>query len=253
MNRKHWDTLAETFETSVLEISKMDLNGVLDEEVGRVAKGLKSRGVAADLGCGPGSLLPLLSRKFATVHAVDFSTKLLEGAARRCDAPNVRLLQRSLTGDKPLPFKADVSFCVNALISPRAALREKMFGMIRGGTKKGGHGVFVVPSLESLFHAFHALIRCRTREGMPRARALRLADDLFEEEVISPVGGVVDIGSVPTKCFLREELVTVLEDAGFEVERIRRIEFSWEEEIENAPRWLKAPYPWDWLAVAKRV
>lgn len=252
MNRKHWDILAGDFEASVLEISNQDLGGVLEEEVDRLATGLKSRGVAADLGCGPGSLLPVLARKFGTVYGVDFAAKLLEEAGRRCEAPNLRLLQHSLTGGKPLPFKADVSFCVNALINPRAGLREKMLRAVRGATKKGGRCVFVVPALESTLHTFQAMIRCRVKEGAGHARELRLADGVFKEEVLSPVGGIVDIGSVATKCFLREELVTVLEDARFAVERIRKIEFSWDEEIENAPDWLKAPYPWDWLVVARK-
>ena len=41
-------------------------------------------------------------------------------------------------------------------------------------------------------------------------------------------------------------------DAGFEVKKIQRVQYPWHEEMTNAPAWLEAPYPWDWLVLARR-
>jgi hypothetical protein len=51
---------------------------------------------------------------------------------------------------------------------------------------------------------------------------------------------------------MREEIITFLSDIGFEVGKVSRIQYPWHEEMTDAPSWLKGPYPWDWLVVAKR-
>ncbi|MHC4656758.1 MAG: hypothetical protein ACYS91_17335 [Planctomycetota bacterium] len=64
MSKGYWDSLAPCFEQSVMQIAEHDLDSTLKNEIRRVAKG---RRLAADLGCGAGSLLPLLCRSFSTV------------------------------------------------------------------------------------------------------------------------------------------------------------------------------------------
>ncbi|NIP24102.1 MAG: hypothetical protein GWN67_07875 [Phycisphaerae bacterium] len=51
---------------------------------------------------------------------------------------------------------------------------------------------------------------------------------------------------------MREEIITFLSDMGFEVGTVSRVQYPWHEEMTNAPSWLKVPYPWDWLVVARR-
>ena len=249
MNKTSWDSLAGNFEHNVLEIANCDMHSTLKKEITRVAKG---RRLAADLGCGAGSLLPLLCRKFSTVYAVDYSTALIQEAQTRVKSPKVQFIRHNLAGDRPLPFAADVTFCVNALINPRHSIRRKIAQSIFNATKKNGLTVIVLPSLESVFHTYHTLIRCQVRQGRKRHQAVRSMNRLFGTEVISPAEGIVTIGSSPTKCFMHEEIKMFLSDTGFEVTKIRRIEYPWTEEITNAPKWLKAPYPRDWLVIARR-
>jgi ubiquinone/menaquinone biosynthesis C-methylase UbiE len=87
MDTKYWNSLAKNFEDHVLEISAQDKHGVLKNEIAKAAKGAIT---AADLGCGTGSLLPLLSPKFKTVYAVDYAAELLEKAERRFHLKNIR-------------------------------------------------------------------------------------------------------------------------------------------------------------------
>ncbi|MHC4160288.1 MAG: class I SAM-dependent methyltransferase, partial [Planctomycetota bacterium] len=116
MSKTSWDSLAPCFEQNVMQIAEHDLDSTLENEIRRIAKG---RRLAADLGCGIGSLLPLLCENFSTVYAIDFSPALLNEAKNRLSCPNVHFIQHNLAGDKRLPVAADVTFCVNALITDR--------------------------------------------------------------------------------------------------------------------------------------
>ncbi|HCQ39934.1 MAG TPA: SAM-dependent methyltransferase, partial [Verrucomicrobiales bacterium] len=58
MDRQYWDSLADSYEDDLLEISREDLEGALSEELNSLGEKAES---VADLGCGPGSLLPLLA------------------------------------------------------------------------------------------------------------------------------------------------------------------------------------------------
>jgi len=249
MSSKSWNSLASDFENDVLEITTHDLSGALKQQVRRVAKGQKT---AADLGCGPGSLLPLLCRQFRTVHAVDYAAELLKVAGQRYKFTNVQYLKHDLAGKKALPFKVDVTFSVNALICKSDDMRHNMAKTLWQATKKKGRCVVVVPSMESVTHVHQALARCNERDGMSRAQAVAAMNRHYKKTILSQVGGIVSIGGVPTKCYTREEISIFLAETGFTIEKILRVEYPWSEEIDHAPRWLKEPYPWDWLVVGKK-
>ncbi len=251
VDKESWDSLADSFEADVLEIPDEDLHGILVEEIAKLSAG--GHGEAADLGCGAGSLLPALEGAFSRIHAVDFAPGLLEQARLRAGSPRICFRKHDLSSGRPLPFTVDVTFCVNVLIHPRHEVREKMIRSVFRTTRKRGRCLVVVPSMEAVLHTYQTLIRIESRAGRARARALRAASRLFGKEVLDPVDGIVDIGTVPTKCYTREEITNFLVDAGFEIERVRRVEFPWSEEIDHAPSWLGAPYPWDWLVVARRA
>jgi hypothetical protein len=57
---------------------------------------------------------------------------------------------------------------------------------------------------------------------------------------------------MPTKHYLREELILLLEQEGFNIKSIQKVEYDWKTEFVKPPRWLKEPYPWDWMCVAKK-
>ena len=60
------------------------------------------------------------------------------------------------------------------------------------------------------------------------------------------------IDGVPTKHWLREELQVALRAAGFVVESVDKVEYGWDTEFPDPPRWMKDPWPWDWAVAARR-
>ncbi|NNC86955.1 MAG: class I SAM-dependent methyltransferase [Akkermansiaceae bacterium] len=249
MDKAYWDSMEDRFGVDVLEIAREECGGHLRAEIAHLGGPRRS---AADLGCGPGSLLPLLAEQFAEVIAVDFSQPLLDRAADAHPLPNLRFVRHDLSRGGPVPFAVDAAICVNALLSPSPGAREAMLAAVHAATKPGGAALVVVPAFESVFHVYHSLIRCRRREGKPSGLDPKGADRLLRDEVESFADGVVRLSGVPTKYWMREELAAAMEDAGFAIERVRKIEYPWEEELEEPPAWLQTPNPWDWLVVARR-
>ena len=64
--------------------------------------------------------------------------------------------------------------------------------------------------------------------------------------------GMVDINGVATKHYLKEELIVLLKDLRFDIASIEKVEYDWSTEFDQPPRWMKEPYPWDWLILAKK-
>src|SRR5690606_14003738 len=64
--------------------------------------------------------------------------------------------------------------------------------------------------------------------------------------------GIIYIDNVPTKHFMRPELDVVFTAAGFTLTKVDKVEYAWDTELASPPRWLKEPYPWDWLVECKK-
>ena len=64
--------------------------------------------------------------------------------------------------------------------------------------------------------------------------------------------GVVQIDQVETKHFLKEELEILLNNRGLRTLEVEKIEYPWTSEFTSPPRWMQAPFPWDWLFVAQK-
>ncbi len=249
MNQRYWDKLAKSFSKDVIELAKEDRNGVLLEELDKLASRRKT---VTDLGCGPGILIPELVKRFRSVCAVDFSKKLLAVAAQRYPDPKVTFLQADLTQPIEPDSPSDVTVCSSVLILASRKKRRRVMESIVRFTRKGGTVIVTVPSLESCIHVYQTLVRLRKElggnNGMSRPEARRQ----LAAELPSVLDGNVSIRGVLTKHWMQDEITQHIADAGLTVERVRRVDFSWESEIDAAPDWLGAPFPWDWMIVARR-
>ena len=250
MDRNYWDSLADCYEEDLLEIAREDRAGALGEEL--AALGGAGIGVA-DLGCGPGSLLPLLTRHFGKVIAVDYAPQLLKQARQRCRSRKVSYACHDLSRGRNLPFQVEVVCCINALIDPNRGKRLGMLRSLRSAMSREGVAIIVVPALESVFHVYHTLRTIREREGVPEGLDSNGAERMMREELDSFTGGIVRVGGTPTKYWMREELVATLAEQELEVRRVRKVEYPWSEEIENPPGWLQGAGPWDWLVICGGV
>ena len=201
-----------------------------------------------------GSFLPLLSEAFKEVCAYDFSSACLEQAQ---DAygylENVSFQQADLTDETLTLGKTDFAFCCNVAISPSYTVREKIFHNIQRYLNPGGHLMLIVPSLESALYSGFRLFDWNLKAGYAPSNAIRCGFECDSVPTAKRYQGIIDIEKVPTKHYLKEELVVLLSDMQMTVKMVEKIEYDWSTEFSDPPSWMKSPYPWDWLVVAQKA
>ncbi len=240
MDEKYWDRVARDYDEEIFDSLASDRNGVMLRYLDRFALG--PRATAFDVGCGVGKYLPALAQRFGTVHAADLSAECVRRAQAACaHLKNVFITKGDLSRKDVSRGKADFVLCANVLIMPSRKTRAGILKRLAGMLKRGGGLLLLVPSLESSLYA-HA----RRAEWLRRSRGTRVPAGTTLPPGRGVLRGLLSIDGVPTKHWLREELETTLAGLGFRDIAVEKVEYGWDTEFEKPPRWMKAPWPWDW-------
>ncbi len=251
MNRAYWEDLAGSYDEQIFSVLRHDRDGLLAQLIARHGSAHKT---AADLGCGPGQITPLLAQKFGEVHACDLSESLLEHAKVNCgEQSHVHFHRFDLTSTGAAPFApADFVLCVNVILSADLEKREGLWENITRLVAAGGTLVLVLPSHESALYTNFRRLDWHVRAGLEADDAIRhsLARD---GNVPQLEHGVRGIEGVKTKHYLREEIIVQLQDRSLQVESVEKLLYGWEVEFADPPEWLGSPHPWNWLVVARRT
>jgi hypothetical protein len=145
-----------------------------------------------------------------------------------------------------------VGLLINVMIMPNAEHRQNILDNARRNLATSGCLIVAVPSIEAAHYSSHRLLEWYCREGTSRHAALRRLDAAVNKSTLSIVDGIIEIQGSPTKHYLREELLTLFANNRFHVLEELRIEYDWEEDFEDPPKWLNEPWPWDWLFVVEK-
>lgn len=250
MEPDDWKNPARDYDGEVLSVFNHDREGkvrALIEALGN------PRHTATDLGCGTGPFLPLLCDNFGSVLACDYSQQMLRQAKRR----HRRRSNLNFAGidlrKMPTPATADFVLCINVLLSPALADRELLWRHLRASVRPGGRIALVVPSLESGLLVRHRRIEWSLRNKIPSAKAVRASFDKGDPDAAHIAhDGLLDAGGTLTKHYLREELAATGARFDLAVLSCEKIEYPWRTEFARPPRWMREPYPWDWLLLLER-
>ncbi len=250
MNRAYWDELSEDYDEQIFSVLRSDDTGQIAECIAQHADPTHT---AADLGCGPGQITPLLAAQFGHVHACDISQGLLESARQNCHPyENVDFHRYDLANTQPPSFApVDFVVCVNVLLTADLEIRERLWERVTSLVGHQGTLLLVLPSHESALYTNFRRLDSHVRSGHSGADAVHHGLDR-EGNVPQLEQGVRGIDGVKTKHFLREEIMVQLADRSLQVEQISKITYDWATEFADPPEWLGAPHPWNWLVVAKR-
>jgi SAM-dependent methyltransferase len=195
---------------------------------------------AVDLGCGVGRCLPLLSKFFGKVVGIDFSAACLARASELvASMSNVTLIHADASYYREGADTFDVAVAINSVIAASAETRKRILRTANSLLKRRGLLLLVVPAFESLICEEYVLGRSLVTAGGFYSPSKQVPWD--------PTVVVVD--GVPTKYFVREEILYALSDAGYGHPSISRVDYSWQALGIPAPK-ETMPVPWDWLAVA---
>jgi SAM-dependent methyltransferase len=248
MKREYWNKLAGCYEDKIFSVLHNDRKQLVVQQIRKLGTPEKT---ACDYGCGIGLFLPYLADNFQKVFAIDISRGLIAKAKKKCSRlSNIEYIAADLAANGLRLPNTHFILSVNAIIMPSLACRMRILDVMAGHILKNGHLLLVVPSLESAMLTDFRLIEVNLRNGFGPASAVRAG---FEKSNPPRLQGIVAIEDVPTKHYLKEELVALLERRGLRIREIRKIEYPWDTEFDSPPGWMKQPYPWDWLVVAQKT
>jgi len=239
--RAHWNRIGSDYQDEIFDVFRSDRLKIIPKII---AKHANPEHTAIDFGCGTGRAFEYLSPLFKSVFAVDISDNLL-GIAQKSGFKNIRFKQHDLT--KPLKVSADFGFCCNVVMLPEVDLNKRMLRNIRRSIKEGGNVAIVMPSLESFFYSGWRLIEWFKKE-QEKIDTSELAG--FKGSKTDLIQGIVRIDNVKTKHYLETELIVLFTEAGFTNVNINKVEYDWTSEFSSPPKWMKEPYPWDWIVEA---
>lgn len=246
MNRSYWEKIAPDYNDEIFDVLKNDSKGVIVSAVEKIASGEKT---VIDIGCAIGKWLPLLSRKFKKVYAVDISSENLNIAKKLfSELTNIEYSRVDMSNPRAKMPLCDVGICINAILTDSLKKRSTFFSNLKKCIKKNGYLILVIPSLESCM--LTSIIRQRWNPDKDAVDVMNKKKSSVRLKNI--LQGNAEIDKVPTKHYLKEELQLLLANEGFETETFQKIEYKWSTEFLKPPKWLKEPVPWDWMIVAKK-
>ena len=254
MGEKYWDRTALDYDNKILDVVANDRKQIVIKHINKFASKQSKESIAFDFGCGTGKNLPILAKIFGTVYAIDISRNCLQFGQEACShLDNIIYVKTDLSNNGAKLGKAHFGLCINVIIMPCFEKRMGIFKTISGHIFRGGHFLLVVPSLESALYSNLQLIQMNMKDGASYARAS--ASGLSSESAadVSIPDGILNLDGVLTKHYLKQELLVLLRGLRFRVISIEEIEYPWKTEFIDPPRWMKEPYPWDWLVVSQKI
>jgi SAM-dependent methyltransferase len=247
---ENWSQVAKNYETEFVDPYLPEVRNPLPDVLEELA-GEGDR-VAADLGCGVGPLLPLLSQRFRHVYAVDFAEGMLARARERCTGlENVEFLRSSLTDLGPLAGRVDVATAVNSLVLPDVGALDTALAQVHASLRPGGHLIGIVPAMDAV-HYFTMLLVDRAREvGMPTAQARKNAAHHAEHALYDFAFGDFRYRGIEQHFWQPFEVKYRLRRAGFRDVRLQKVRLAWHQ-FGCARDLGHRPPPWDWFFQARQ-
>jgi len=244
----HWNKIADKYETEVLNAFESDKDKKL---ASFFAKHGNRNHKAIDFGCGIGNGFHYLSSRFKEVLAIDISQNCLD-VARTKPFDNIKFQKKDLTKKGLRLSPVEFVLCSNVAIFAEVEKNYQILRNVSKSLKKNGNALFVIPSLEStMFYAWR-MIDWYRREGIKLNKIPKSEFNYYRKDVRDILQGIVEIDGRPTKHYSHSELQVIFKEAKLEVTAIERLEYDWKTEFSHPPKWMKDPYPWDWLVECRR-
>jgi len=246
--QEHWNRIAPSYNDEIFDVFQSDRKKKLPKYFKKHAGKNKS---AIDFGCGNGKSFPYMIPLFKHVLGLDISKELLTQASQRRHK-NVELRQRDLTKKNLRLPTIDFAFCCNVIMFPVIEKNKIMLRNIFRALKPGGTALIVLPSLDSALFSSWRLIDLYQKEGVKAKDIPPHEFHGFKGDKRDIIQGIVHIDGVPTKHYTEPEIRVIFREAGFIITNVDKIEYDWNTELSAPPKWLKDPYPWDWLVECRK-
>lgn len=212
--------------------------------------------IVGDLGCGPGFFLPFLSKHFKRITAIDFSSRLLREAQRRCHKlKNIEYAILDMKNLNSFYNEFNIAISVNSILPETVQDTKKIIKEIYKTIKKGGEFVGILPSADVVIYL--ALLECNKliSKGVSERKATEGIRKIFEKDrAFNILGFQRDAINQPIqKYFFPFEIKWRFKEAGFKSVELQKVYYSWE----YCKNYYYGYFPgyeriWDWFVVAKK-
>ncbi len=249
MQSREWDKTAAKYYEEVLSPIKNSYKNPIYKDLERIY----TKNNVADIGCGLGELLPLLSQKFKHVTALDYSKEMIHRAKQtHHELKNVEFYQQDMDDLAKFKEQFDVVISVNSIITPEIKKLNTIFQEIHNSLKQNGTFICIVPAMEAfLYQSMLMGNEYITRENnikKIRQKILRQISQKNHDFLL----GIYDYNQ-KQKAYYRFELIWRLKKAGFKQIIIKEVEYPWEEIKEAGQTYFPKEEPvWDWYAICKK-
>ncbi len=196
--------------------------------------GLDSNLSVAELGCGTGKFLGFLSEKFRDVTAIDFSKRMLEEAAKR----NSHLLNTSYHQDDMRDLRSHYNafdvVVTNSVLPSTIKEGDQILGEIYKSLKDGGHLVALLPSADTCIYLAILTLRDYLDKGLSEEEAVEKINNEFSGRRSANRYAFLWFlekgpeSKIKERYFFGDEIPLVMEDLGFEIQRLEKYHYSWE-------------------------
>lgn len=245
-----WNKVAVEYDEKVFNVFKNDKKNKLKRYIRKYANKQNS---AIDFGCGVGKALPLLAPFFKEIIGLDVSKNCI-AVAKKSPYKNVRFKEVDLAAKQIKVPSVDFAFCCNVAMSDDNQRNLNIIHNVLNSLNKNGVALFVLPSLESASLAAWRLVSWYDKEGIDLSdipkKDLTHLNIMRQKDIMD---GMVMIDGVPTKHYLIQELYSIFNTGDFTLQKVDQLEYSWNTEFQAPPKWMQAPYPFDWIVEAKRI
>jgi SAM-dependent methyltransferase len=244
----HWSNAAASYEREYIDPYRPDIKNPLRRMLRRL--GNPARRVVADLGCGIGPLLPLLSEHYRRVYAVDFAAGMLDRA--RATVPgksNVTFVHTGMTALE-LPEPLDVAVAVNSLVMPDVRDLDRSLGRIRAALKPGGYVLGIVPAMDAVHYYTMLLLDRALITGKPPGAARKNTAHHADHAYFDFAFGQFAYQGLEQHFWQPFEVRYRFRRAGLRLCRLRKLHLSWQQ-FAGAAELKQFKAPWDWLFVAR--
>jgi SAM-dependent methyltransferase len=255
MNEDDWDRISKDYHDEIISPITDSVNAnLLFDAITKKNKKKNSELVVGDLGCGTGGLISFLSENFNHVHALDFSSGMIDQAKlRNASLDNVSYYVQDLGDLSQLKNTLDVAITVNSILVADIAKLQAIIAQIFDAVKSGGKCVAVLPAMESYLYQAMLLIDSQIDTGLTQAEAVKKAKSWVRPKEYDFLQGLITFGGDTQKTFYTFEILHRFKKAGFVNLRLEKIHYDWSAWKDAGQTYFPdEESPWDWLLVCDK-